>query len=586
VITFPWGSVPIAFNMAMSNALLIRGDRTETGRPLAVIGPQTGYFAPQLLVEKDVHGPGIDARGVAFTLTDLYVELGRGRDYAFSATSAGADNVDQFILKLCEPGGGQASTESMGYLYKGQCKALEVMHEVRIAKPSAGGLPSESEGAEQFVVNKYFERAPEYGPLTARGKLKDGTPIAVAVARTTYQNELGSARGFNQINNPDFMARGYDSFREAMGDGVDYTFNWFFINDKDIGYQASCACPKRAKGLDPYLPAWGTGEWDWRGFIGKDELPHELNPDRGYLVSWNNKQAPKFLSSDGQFGWGPIHRSSLLERRLKDVLARGKVSRAQVVDVMALGGTTDLRAQEIVPLAARVMGSKAPPGLDPRTQDLYDRLVAWASDDLGHRRDHNRDGQYEHAQAIAIMDAWWEPLSDAVFKEASADARRVIGIGLHDAPQHHLGSAFQDSFYAHVQKDLRQILRDKVSSPLSRKYCGRGDIDACRSALWKSLSDTAKLLETEFGSSSVDSWKRVIADDDIRHTAIGVVGVPAIHWVNRPTFQQVVQVPGRADQVGSTRGLPATGAPGVTALGVLLTLTALTALKRLGRRAA
>ena len=61
---------------------------------------------PQLLVEKDVHGPGIDARGVAFAGTDLYVQLGRGRDYAWSATSAGADNVDQFVLRLCEPGGG------------------------------------------------------------------------------------------------------------------------------------------------------------------------------------------------------------------------------------------------------------------------------------------------------------------------------------------------------------------------------------------------------------------------------------------------------------------------------------------------
>jgi hypothetical protein len=79
-----------------------------------VFGPQTGYFMPQLLVEKDVHGPGIDARGVAFAGSDIYVQLGRGPSYAWSATSASADNVDQFVLKLCEPGGGTADDELDG----------------------------------------------------------------------------------------------------------------------------------------------------------------------------------------------------------------------------------------------------------------------------------------------------------------------------------------------------------------------------------------------------------------------------------------------------------------------------------------
>src|SRR5690625_1958013 len=34
----------------MSNALLVAGEHTESGHPVAVMGPQTGYFAPQLLM--------------------------------------------------------------------------------------------------------------------------------------------------------------------------------------------------------------------------------------------------------------------------------------------------------------------------------------------------------------------------------------------------------------------------------------------------------------------------------------------------------------------------------------------------------
>src|SRR6185295_13922404 len=43
-------------------------------------------------------------------------------------------------------------------------------------------------------------------------------------------------------------------------------------------------------------------------------------------------------------------------------------------------------------------------------------------------------------------------------------------------------------------------------------------------------------------SPNVVDWKRAIADEDVRQTAVGVTTVPAIHWINRPTFQQVVQI--------------------------------------------
>lgn len=125
-VDLPWGSMRLDLDMGMSNALLVNGDRTDTGRPIAVFGPQTGYFTPQLLVEKDVHAPGLSARGVSFAGTDIYVQLGRGRDYAWSATSASADNVDQWVLELCDPGGGEPTVDSMGYRHDGACAARNV----------------------------------------------------------------------------------------------------------------------------------------------------------------------------------------------------------------------------------------------------------------------------------------------------------------------------------------------------------------------------------------------------------------------------------------------------------------------------
>src|SRR4051812_35173855 len=88
----------------MSNALLVSGRLTRSHKPVAVFGPQTAYFAPEILMEQDIHAPSLDARGVAFPGTNLYVQLGRGRDYAWSATSAGQGNTHTLAPGPCRPG--------------------------------------------------------------------------------------------------------------------------------------------------------------------------------------------------------------------------------------------------------------------------------------------------------------------------------------------------------------------------------------------------------------------------------------------------------------------------------------------------
>jgi acyl-homoserine lactone acylase PvdQ len=550
----------------MSNAMLISGEHTRDGRPIAVFGPQTGYYMPQLLVEKDVHGPGIDARGVAFAGTDLFVELGRGRNYAWSATSAGGDNIDQFVLKLCEPGGGAATTASMGYLRSGTCEPIETFQHVQITKPSAGGVP----GGPQIVYSWRVDRTKYYGPLIARGTLVDGTPIAVASLRSTYQNELGSAVGFSKINDPDVMAAGYPAFRDAMGSSVGYTFNWFYIDASNIAYQHSCLCPKRAQGVDPYLPVWGDGRFDWRGFLSLAEQPSALNPPEGFLTSWNNKQAPGFRANDREFSYGPTYRSRLFDVRVKPLVDAGGAVRTDMIDAMEDAGTCDLRGQDVLPLLLEVLGPLAPVGADPRDQEMHDRLAGWL-DHQTHRRDYDGDGQYDDPQSPAIMDAWWPRLSRAIFDTESGHAFDNLALSIDDANRtQHIGSAFQDGSYSIVIKDLRQALGIPVAGSLSRIYCGGGDLQACREVLWQSMSDAAADLETEFGDPTVANWKRQIADEDIRHVAAGVVTVPAIEWVNRPTFQQVVQT-GDLDALACYRARTAAGSTPAPAASLAIT---------------
>lgn len=531
-----------------SNALLVAGEHTTTGRPIAVFGPQVGYNAPELLTEKDVHGPGIDARGVGFLGIDGYVLLGRGDTYAWSATSSGADNIDTVVLRLCDPGGTAPTIDAGGYEHDGECREIESWdHAI-----DAPATPLGPAGTRSWRV----ERAPDYGPISHRGSLRDGTPVAIARHRSTYGAEIDSAIGFRQLNDPRFMKDGADAFRLAAGENIDFTFNWFYVDADDIAYQHSCLCPLRDPGVDPALLSWRTGDSDWQGFLGADDQPFSVNPDAGYLMSWNNRQAPGFGSSDANFSYGPVHRSLLLSRRIVQRIAtserRGeKLDRADVVEVMADAATADLRGVEVLPVVLELMSSP-PDAIDPRVLDLRERLEIWS--DLGaHRRDADADGEYDDAVAPAAIDAWWPRLVEAVFGEDSGRPFETLGIGIDDPPSGHIGSSFNSGAYSHVVHDLRTVLGEAVDDPFSRPYCAGGDRLLCEEALWASLAEAATALEQEFGSAAVDDWQRRPGDDEIRYRVL-VAPVPAMDWQNRPTFQQVVQLEtGRSRDVNGDR---------------------------------
>ena len=119
----------------MSNTLLVSEKRSKSGHPIFVAGPQVGYYSPEILMEEDLHGGGLNARGVAFPGLGFYPQIGRGSDYAWSATSASSDVIDQFAETLC----GNGTTQ---YLYKGQCRDMGSF-DAGTLKGQAGGPDTE-----------------------------------------------------------------------------------------------------------------------------------------------------------------------------------------------------------------------------------------------------------------------------------------------------------------------------------------------------------------------------------------------------------------------------------------------------------
>ncbi|HEX6349954.1 MAG TPA: penicillin acylase family protein [Candidatus Dormibacteraeota bacterium] len=533
-------------NHHASNALLVGAAAGAGGHPVAVFGPQTGYFDPEILHEEDIHGPGIHARGASFPGTDVFVELGHGVDYAWSATSAGADIVDERAERLCNPDGSPATMRSTSYVFSGKCTPMYERTDRQVAKPSPGA-PNPPQ-----VVTIQIERT-VHGPVVGRTLAVDpatGQPVPVAVSyqRSTWFDELGSVAAFLNWNDPDKI-HGARDFQVAAGKEQG-TFNWFYIDSRDIAYYMSGALPNRNPAVNPNFPSWGTGQWEWRGvepanLSGNDPHPRAINPPAGYMTNWNNKPAPQFSAADSNFAYGPVYRSESLRDRVAALVARGNVQPVDMVNAMEDAGTVDLDGSQLV---KQMEAALAPAALTPQQNQVVGILDAWATAGA-HRRDRASSGAYEQGNAVAIMDDLYPRLTHAVF-DAWLDGGQyatLAGILAINNPPGPTGSAYDGGWEGYLQRAFRQAVNPAIANGYSQSYCQPG----CAARLQAALQATIDSLAKAYGSSDPNAWTCARSNsgsgqcnparDDIVFSPVGVASVPNIPWVNRPTFQQVVQ---------------------------------------------
>jgi hypothetical protein len=521
-----------------SNWELVSARNSATGHSLAVMGPQVGYYVPEILMEEDLHGPGIDARGAAFPGVNLYVELGHGRDYAWSATTSTSDNVTTFAEVLCQ--------DDYHYLYKGQCIPMESLLNVDSWHPTAANhTPA---GSETMTAYRTV-----HGIVYARGKV-NGKPVAFVHARSTYFHEADSALGFSELNDPGFVTDPA-AFQHAVSN-INFLFNWSYVDANHISYYMSGWMPQLAKGASPDFPLLGTGPYDWKSYDPTTHvaawLPFAAHPhitDQPYLVSWNNKQAPGWSAADNQWAYGPVFRSALIADRIKADLAHGrKLTIAQVVQAMDLPSTEDIRAVEVLPIVFKALGK-------PKTAKLraaIAELRAWYAAG-GYRRGTSASSTNDlNTPAIELMDAWWPKL-------VSGEFQPMLGAGAFNAIQVMLplggaapvsGDGFTNGWWGYVSKDLRRVFSlGRERGAFSQAYCGevphrrfsaRALRSRCRAALLSSLGAALTVTRQQLYGSVCPNDPEPACADQNTWTDASAISLPPFPFQNRPTFQQVV----------------------------------------------
>ena len=477
-----------------SNFLVASPERSATGNALAVMGPQLGYYYPEIVQQIDLHGPGIKAQGAAVPGLAMYILIGRTQNYAWSLTSAGHDVRDVFAEKLCEPDGSAPSRDSTHYLYKGDCKAF---------KPFDAGTLNGDPVAYDTTV---------HGPVFATATV-NGKPYALSRQRSTFGRDalnLGALKG---------MTEGDASTPKKFWNTANkfgFTFNWAYTSRGKTAYFSSGLLPERARGLDRRLPTLGTGKYEWKGFLSRNEHPHAVGGPKGLLLNWNNQSAPGFMHGDDE-PYGSVHRVELFDQWPR------KAKITDNVGIMNRAATEDVRSP-VWPVVSRVLASGPAPSA--RDQAVVDLLDDWVSRDAP-RLDADLDTYYDEA-GPTIMDRTWRPIAEAVmeprFGDLVDDLSNVRG----------LGGLSGESY---VDKDLRTLLGDKVKGKYNLSYCGKGKLGVCRASLWDAIDASADSLESDFASSDPSAW---IGKASTTGFAPGLLP-DRFPTTNRPTFQQVLE---------------------------------------------
>ena len=249
-----------------SNNWVVSGALSTTGKPVVVNDPHREVTNPSLRFIVHLNAPGWNVAG-ASEPPFLGVAIGHNERIAWGLTIVGTDQQDVYVEELNPHNHAQVK-------WNGGWESIRTIRE-EIPVKDAAARPFEMRFTRHgpiFHVDEQRHRAyvlrsalhePGTAPYLAGLRLAQAADCRTFLEAATYWN----APSENLI----------------CGDV-----------DGNISWRASALTPSR-KGWSGRLPVPGTGEFEWQGF--RTDLPQELNPARGFIVTANHNVQPK--------GYGP-----------------------------------------------------------------------------------------------------------------------------------------------------------------------------------------------------------------------------------------------------------------------------------------
>lgn len=240
-----------------SNFALISGQRSETGHPLLIGGPQIGYTYPGIAFEVDINSPNIDMRGLTAPAYPGYVFVGRGPGFAWTLNVAfDAETGVRTAVRLCEDG--------ITYRVDGRCEPFE----------------STDLGSMIDLSNLFGQQTrvalttTQFGPVD---RIDTEAGIVYVIQRPGLGHDVDDLIAFRAVNYN--QVSGPSEFRQSVQRSPQ-AYNVGFVDSAHIAAFRTCWCV--APNVGP------TDVQDWSSIVVPvDGLPSTVDPAGGIVTNWN-----------------------------------------------------------------------------------------------------------------------------------------------------------------------------------------------------------------------------------------------------------------------------------------------------------
>jgi penicillin amidase len=336
-----------------SNNWVVSGDRTTSGKPILANDPHLGFGMPSVWIMNGLHCRKVDDAcpwnvvGVSFPGAPAVI-LGHNAQIAWGATNVNPDTQDLFLETP------DVTDPDNYYMADGKRVAYDVRKEtIKVA------------GRPDVTLNV---RSTRHGVVLSDvdERLKDGPVLAM---RWTATAEVDATlESFFKID----VAQSFDDFKKAFETYGSPSQNFVYADvDGHIGYVLPGLVPIRdtAAALGDRVRDGASGKDEWVGYVDRKNLPWQLDPKSGQIVSANNQ--PVSTGYDWWLGneYDPGYRAARISAMIEAI--PGKIDASDMREVQK--DTYVLRADTIMPLLEKV-------GPITTTQDgrlLWQAMVNW-----------------------------------------------------------------------------------------------------------------------------------------------------------------------------------------------------------------
>ena len=358
------GSISPPGYLKGSNNWAVSGRKTRSGYPILASDPHLGLNLPSVWYELQLAAPGINVYGVATPGIPL-ITIGFNNSVAWGLTNAGSDVFDWYRETFRDSSRSEV-------LFAGRWEKTRKRVEVIKVR-----------GQADVIDTVIYTR---HGPIpTLKGEkpVMGNSPVNAAM-RWTPHDSSNELRAFLLLN----MAKNYGNFREALKFFDSPALNFVYADNRNnIAIWHNGKFPLRWRQQGRYPSDGSDPDYEWHGWIPRDQLPHIKNPDRGFVSSAN--QPPTDSTYPYYLGW--YYEKFERSARINEVLRQAEDITPE--DMMALQlDNVNLIARMGLPVLLAALDSSA---LTPAGQFSRRKLENW---------------DYHMARnelAPSIFSSWW-----------------------------------------------------------------------------------------------------------------------------------------------------------------------------------